>query len=68
MKTYTYPCDGYTEIEFTNRDGRTVASKRVTGGQSKLSAPLRLNNEDTLAFSSSPWGEDLSRVSITKLL
>ncbi|MBQ3828685.1 MAG: urease accessory protein UreD [Aeriscardovia sp.] len=50
MKTYTYPRDGYTEIEFTNRDGRTVASKRVTGGQSKLSAPLRLNNEDTLAF------------------
>lgn len=50
MKTYTYPCDGYTEIEFTYRGGRTVASKRVTGGQSKLSAPLHLNHEDTLAF------------------
>lgn len=50
MKTYTYSCDGYTEIEFTYRNGRTVASKRVTGGQSKLSAPLHLNNEDTLAF------------------
>ena len=50
MKTDKSSCDGYTEIEFTYRNGRTVASKRISGGQSKVSAPLRLNDEATPAL------------------
>ena len=50
MKTYIPSNDGYTEIEFTLQGGRTIASKRITKGQSRLSAPLHLNAEDTLVL------------------
>ncbi|MBO6020972.1 MAG: urease accessory protein UreD [Aeriscardovia sp.] len=50
LKTYIPSNDGYTEIEFTLQGGRTIASKRITKGQSRLSAPLHLNAEDTLVL------------------
>lgn len=42
--------DGYTELVFTERNGRTVASTRTACGQSRLSSSLQLNDEPTTCY------------------
>lgn len=42
--------DGYTELNFLNRDGRTVADTRSARGQARISAELHMNDEDTPVY------------------
>lgn len=42
--------DGYTDLIFTAKNNRTIVDKMYYTGQSRVSARMPLNNEDTLCY------------------
>lgn len=42
--------DGYTEFSVKNLNQRSIVDKYIFNGQSKISARMNLNNEDTLCY------------------
>lgn len=42
--------DGYTEFSVKNLNQRSIVDKYIFSGQSKISARMNLNNEDTLCY------------------